>query len=170
MSKSIPGTITPVAAIAILLTVADPSVASGEHGGGHDDGGGPSVPFGEPAPADEADRTIRITANDQMQFEPEGVRVQAGQTVRFVVENVGKVQHSFTLGTPRSQEQHEAEMRGMAPDRIAGHMEENPMGMVVQPGETGTLTWRFEDAGPVEFACHIPGHFVAGMTGRIRVN
>ena len=149
-----------VAAVALMVALVLVGCASAPE----------AAPEPEPAPAEEADRTIRISAHDQMRFDPEGVRVQAGQTVRFVVKNVVRVQHSFTLGTPQSQERHEAEMQGMAPDRMASHMEENPMGIVVQPGETDTLTWRFEDGGAVEFACHIPGHFVAGMTGRIRVN
>lgn len=58
----------------------------------------------------------------------------------------------------------------MAPERMAGHMEDSPNGVVVQPGRTGSLTWRFERGGPIQFACHIPGHYPAGMKGGIRVD
>jgi len=35
--------------------------------------------------------------------------------------------------------------------------------IVVEPGETGTLTHTFDDAGTVEIGCHQPGHYGAGM-------
>ena len=104
-----------------------------------------------------------------MRFEPAQIAVQPGETVRFVVENEGQLQHSFTLGTPDYQQAHEREMQGMPMEDMAGHMDGSPNGIVVQPGETGVLTWRFERGGPVEFACHIPGHYPAGMKGRIRI-
>jgi uncharacterized cupredoxin-like copper-binding protein len=34
----------------------------------------------------------------------------------------------------------------------------------------GTLIWKFAQAGTVEFACLIPGHYEAGMKGSIRVD
>jgi len=40
----------------------------------------------------------------------------------------------------------------------------------VAPGGTDTLIWKFTQAGTVEFACLIPGHYEAGMKGSIRVN
>lgn len=165
----------PVRAIVagVLLVAVGVASAAGEHehehGHGDDNGGGHSKPFGKPAPAQQADRTIRVTARDTMRFEPRRIRVDAGETIRFVVMNTGELRHSFTLGTPRGQEAHEREMQGMAVDRMATHMQGNPAGMVIPPGERDSLTWRFEGEGPVEFACHIPGHFGAGMIGRIRI-
>jgi uncharacterized cupredoxin-like copper-binding protein len=61
-------------------------------------------------------------------------------------------------------------MQGMPMEEMAHHMRDEPNGLVVQPGETKSLTWRFAEGGPVQFACHIPGHYPAGMKGRIRVN
>lgn len=151
---------------ALLLMLPLAAGASGDHAGGHGDD---SAVFGEPADPGEADRTIKVIARDTMSFEPAQVDVKPGETVRFVVENVGDVQHSFTLGTPAGQEAHEKEMQGMAMEDMAGHMDNDPTGMVVQPGETGRLTWHFDAEGPVEFACHIPGHYPAGMKGRIRI-
>jgi uncharacterized cupredoxin-like copper-binding protein len=45
-----------------------------------------------------------------------------------------------------------------------------PNSITLEPGETGQLTWRFGDAGTLEYACHEPGHFDAGMHGPIRVD
>jgi uncharacterized cupredoxin-like copper-binding protein len=39
----------------------------------------------------------------------------------------------------------------------------------VDPGRKGTIVWTFNRAGSIEFACLIPGHFEAGMIGRITV-
>ena len=168
----------------LLLVLAGPLPASGDHEGGHDDaghggeghgdeghhdGGGHSFGFGEPAPASQADRTVRITAKDTMKFSPDSVTVEAGETVTFVVENVGRLQHSFSLATPTAQREHEKEMQGMPMDQMASHMDDDPNGIVVQPGQTDRLTWHFTEGGPVQFACHIPGHYPAGMKGRIRI-
>lgn len=152
---------------ALLLMLGAPAVmANGDDGHGHSHGG---FDFGAAAPNAQPDRTIEVIARDTMDFEPESITVQPGEVVRFKVRNVGNIQHSFTLGSPEYQKHHEEEMKGMAPDKLAGHMEDEPNGLVVQSGEAATLTWRFEGGGPVQFACHIPGHYPAGMQGRIRI-
>ncbi len=160
--------------LALLLAPLTSAIAAGEHEGGHghEDGhgdGGHQVAFGQPADPGDADRTVEVIARDTMRFEPDRIKVEAGETIRFVVNNVGQLQHSFTLGTPASQKAHEKEMQGMAMEAMAGHMDNDPTGMVVQPGGTGQLTWRFKASGPIQFACHIPGHYPAGMKGRIRI-
>lgn len=45
-----------------------------------------------------------------------------------------------------------------------------PNSITPQPGETSQLTWRFGDAASLEYACHEPGHYEAGMRGRITVS
>ena len=171
-----PSTLASIALLALSLATGGAAVAAGEHDGEHDSegdghghGGGHSFSFGSPADASEADRTIRVTARDTMEFEPEAVSIAEGTTVRFVVDNVGQLQHSFTLATPTRQKEHEEEMQGMSMDRMAGHMDGDPNGIVVQSGETESITWRFTEATTIEFACHIPGHYPAGMKGSINV-
>ncbi len=165
---------SPYAAAALLalsLAAVGPVIAAGEHDGEHGNhGGGHTFGFGAPADAGEADRTITVTARDNMKFSPDSVLIDKGTTVRFVIENVGQLQHSFTLATPAQQREHEEEMQGMSMDRMAGHMDDDPNGIVVQPGDTGSITWRFTEATTVQFACHIPGHYPAGMKGSIRVS
>ena len=166
---------------ALLALPVAGAVAGGDHegghghgeAGGHDDGhahGHAQFEFGHPAPAAEADRSIEIVARDDMSFEPESVRIERGQTVRFVVRNAGELQHSFTLGDRRYHRRHDREMQDMPADEIAHHMQDSPNGMVIQPGKTGTLTWHFERAGDIRFACHIPGHYPAGMWGEIETS
>lgn len=184
---------SPIAATAALLLLigAAPALASGEHEGGHgNDGHGQAgghgdghgaghggghghgkveFGFGEAAVAAKADRTVEIVAYDNMRFEPEQITVEPGETVRFRVRNAGKMQHSFTLGTGKYHRQHDQEMMSMPAEQIPAHMDDSPNGVVVQPGQTETLTWRFSASAPIRFACHIPGHYPAGMVGMLRV-
>ena len=41
--------------------------------------------------------------------------------------------------------------------------------MGVDPTETGYTTYRFDEPGTVEFACHLPRHYGYGMHGSIEV-
>lgn len=156
-----------VAAVAAFLS--PPAIGSGEHGhsGGHgaDHGG---FAAGAPASVSEAGRTIRITA-DEYRFEPETVSVERGQVVRFVVTNQGAQKHNFVIGTPAEQKAHEQEMQRMAEQGGAmGH--DDPNAVTVDPGETEELTWRFSNDATVRYACHLPGHYEAGMEGTVAIN
>jgi len=124
-------------------------------------------PFGAPAPADRATRTVEITMN-AMTFEPATIDVQAGETVRFVVTNASTIDHEFTLGDEATERAHRAEMAEMMArgERMA---HDDPNAMTVAPGQTGELTWAFGSAGPLEYDCNIPGHAESGMKGHIAV-
>jgi len=39
----------------------------------------------------------------------------------------------------------------------------------VGPGKRGEIGWRFNRAGTFYFACLVPGHFEAGMIGKVEV-
>jgi uncharacterized cupredoxin-like copper-binding protein len=39
----------------------------------------------------------------------------------------------------------------------------------VQPGNKRTLVWQFTKAGEFYYACLVPGHFEAGMIGKVIV-
>jgi uncharacterized cupredoxin-like copper-binding protein len=45
-----------------------------------------------------------------------------------------------------------------------------PNSVSLEPGETKELTWRFGHPGTLEYACHEPGHYQAGMRGRLTVS
>jgi uncharacterized cupredoxin-like copper-binding protein len=118
---------------------------------------------GEPAAADAAAGTVEVTTHDTMSFEPSRITVSAGETVTFKVTNAGQAVHEFTLGDAAMQQQHADEMAQMR-DSMAHNQ---PNSITVQPGETKQLTWRFGDNGTLEYGCHQPGHYQAGMRGRI---
>jgi uncharacterized cupredoxin-like copper-binding protein len=44
---------------------------------------------------------------------------------------------------------------------------DDPNSVLVPPGETKELTWKFSKDADIEFACNIPGHYESGMVGKI---
>jgi uncharacterized cupredoxin-like copper-binding protein len=122
--------------------------------------------IGEPADGSEADRTIEVDAFD-MAFDLERIEVEAGEVVTFVVTNTGEAVHEFTLGDAAMQQEHAEEMAADA----QGHAHDDaPNTVTVDPGETQELTWRFGDAGEIQYACHVPGHYQAGMYGELVIS
>ena len=120
--------------------------------------------FGHQGVAANVDRTIKIVALDTMRFSPAMLTVHAGETVRFVVTNRGHLLHEWVLGNRREQLAHEAEM-----ERMGNRMDHDPNGILLPPGKTATLIWTFVKPGKLYYACHEPGHYVAGMVGTIIV-
>ncbi|MGI8517495.1 MAG: cupredoxin domain-containing protein [Acidimicrobiia bacterium] len=120
--------------------------------------------FGSPAEPTEADRVIEITATDQLVFEPADVTVSSGETITFRIVNQGNLLHDFTLGDQATQDEHEAEMAAMG-----GMAHDLPNVVNIPAGQTVELTWSFPDGGIVLIGCHQPGHYPAGMKGRVFV-
>ena len=102
--------------------------------------------------------------DDRMRFVPDRVSVKRGETIRFVVHNAGKVKHELVLGTRAELKAHAALMR-----KFPEMEHTDPNRLSVDPGKTGTLVWQFTRAGTFDFACLQPGHFEAGMRGKITV-
>lgn len=50
----------------------------------------------------------------------------------------------------------------------AAMVHDDPNAVFVQPGETKELIWRFDRVQNLQFACNVPGHSQAGMTGAFR--
>ena len=98
---------------------------------------------------------------DAMRFEPSEITVRAGDSIRFVVTNVGVVQHEAVVGTPDEQRAHAEEM-------AAGDVHYHSNGVLVDPGQTGEFETWFP-AGQYLIACHLPGHYEAGMVGLLNV-
>ena len=127
-----------------------------------------AIVYGGPAKAAEATRTVAITMAD-ISFTPTLVQVKKGEVVRFVVKNTGQIAHEFSIGDAASQAAHLAMMeKAMESGKEVHHVHATNL-VSVDPGKTRELTWRFSDAGTFEYDCNMPGHFEAGMTGKIVV-
>jgi uncharacterized cupredoxin-like copper-binding protein len=164
---------TRIAAAFATLALA----AAAQAGPGHDApaGKGKGKPAAAAAKAQQQDwgiagdpravrRTIEISMSDTMRFTPSTLQVREGETVRLVVVNRGKTMHELVIGTPKVLDAHAALMRRFP------HMEhDEPHSAHVQPGRRQSLVWTFNRAGDFAFACLIPGHYEAGMVGKIKV-
>ncbi|WP_252275544.1 cupredoxin domain-containing protein [Pseudomonas subflava] len=154
---------------ALLCVLSLPALAAGDHGGhgSHAHGEQAASSFGQPAAAGQATRTVEVVLGD-MYYRPDSLEVQAGETVRFVLKNEGKLPHEFSLGDAASHAEHQQQMLAM---QQMGHgmLHEDATTASVAPGERAELTWTFAEAGTLQFACNIPGHYQAGMVGELRV-
>ena len=122
------------------------------------------TPFGREGDPKRATRTIDVGMSDKMRFTPAELNVRQGETVRFRVRNSGQVMHEMVLGTMDDLKKH-AEMMKKHP----GMEHDEPYMAHVAPGKTGTMTWQFTKAGEFYYGCLIPGHFEAGMIGKVKV-
>lgn len=153
--------------------------AEGPAGHGHSHR--PSI--GEPAKTSDATRTVEIKVIDNA-YEPESVRVKAGETIRFIITNTGQLLHEFAIGTAAMHADHQKEMAVMMehgmitatgideqmmkmdmPGTTMKH--DDPNTILIAPGEQKELVWKFTNATDLEFACNIPGHYETGMVGKI---
>ena len=121
-------------------------------------------PFGKAADPSRAATTIRVDMADTMRFTPSRLTVKRGDTVRFVATNRGRVLHEMVLGTMDELREHAEMMR-----KHPGMEHDEPHMLHVAPGKTGQMGWRFTRAGEFYYGCLIPGHFEAGMVGKITV-
>ena len=120
--------------------------------------------FGRAADPRKAKRTVRVEMSDAMRFQPSEIRVKRGEVIRFVPVNRGKVMHEMVIGTLDELKQH-AELMRKHP-----HMEHDEAHMAhVAPGKSGEIAWQFTKAGEFFYACLLPGHFEAGMIGKVTV-
>ena len=100
-----------------------------------------------------------------MRFTPDQLKFKAGETVRFVVRNDGRIRHEMVIGSVDELKEHAAMMRT---NPTMKHADSNMISLA--PGEEGEIIWQFGNAGTFDFACLVPGHLEAGMTGKIEVN
>lgn len=128
-------------------------------------------------------RTVKIDMTEYS-FSQQQLEFKAGETVKFILSNKGKLKHEMTIGTPEEQEAHRKAMEDMSDNAHAGHgghgdhgthdhhgMDHDmPAGAIhVDPGQTKEFVWQFTSAATLQFACNYPGHADLGMEGKIAV-
>ena len=72
--------------------------------------------------------------------------------------------HELVIGTRQELDEHATLMA-----KFPGMEHDEPYMAHVAPGKTGALVWNFNRVGEFDFACLIPGHYQAGMVGKINV-
>jgi uncharacterized cupredoxin-like copper-binding protein len=94
-------------------------------------------------------------------FEPGEIRVPHGVPVTFVLTNDDPIGHEFIVGDEALQQRHEI---GTEPRHGTRATE---VSLDALSRRTTTIT--FDRAGELTYACHLPGHFIYGMKGRLVV-
>ena len=120
--------------------------------------------FGREGDPKKATRTIKVDMSDKMRFSPESLEIKRGEIVRFEAKNSGKIMHEMVLGTMDELKKHAELMR-----KHPGMEHEEPYMAHVAPGKTENIVWQFTKPGEFYFGCLIPGHFEAGMVGKVVV-
>lgn len=99
-----------------------------------------------------------------MRFAPNLIKVKAAETVRFLMRNTEKTPHEMVIGSTAELKEHAEMMR-----KMPGMQHAEPNMVTLDPGQRGSIVWQFGSVGIVNFACLVPGHYEAGMTGTIQV-
>ena len=120
--------------------------------------------FGREGDPTKVSRTVNVDMSDRMRFTPAELTVRQGETVRFRVKNSGKVMHEMVLGTMDGLKKH-AELMKKHP----GMEHDEPYMAHVAPGKTHSMVWQFTTPGEFYYGCLVPGHFEAGMLGKVKV-
>jgi uncharacterized cupredoxin-like copper-binding protein len=149
-----------VASLLALTAAAWPGTPGYGHDAAHFSAGVPGDPK-------KRARAIVVTMKEgdgTMSFVPDRLEIRRGEQVRFVLQNIGELEHEFVLASTEENLKH-AEVMKKYPD-----MEhDDPNARRVKPKKKDEIVWRFTKAGKFEYGCLIPGHREAGMTGTIIV-
>lgn len=148
-----------IASLLFSATLAVAAAAHADAGHQHADSG---AAIGQPGLMVDVTRTVKIDMGDNMRFTPANIRVKQGETVRFLVSNRGQLKHEMVIGNAAQLAEHAALMRKMPEMEHA-----EPNQVTVAPGKSDELVWQFDHAGTLDFACLEPGHYEAGMVGKI---
>ena len=111
------------------------------------------------ATPDDGTQVIEVELADSLTIEPAKMTVTAGTPVRFVVTNVGAVDHDFFIGSDKEQLQRESGTGEPGKARF----------IAVPPGETVELTLTFDEAGKTIAGCTVAGHYSNGMKANITI-
>ena len=169
--------------VSLLVAPGMTFAAPGEAGHKHE-----TAAVGEPAKPTAKTRTVQVVMGDNF-YEPETIPVKTGETVHFVIKNTGEFLHEFNIGTSTMHAAHQKEMAMMVEHGMLsttgvdekkmnmdhskmagmGHSmkHDDPNSVLVEPGQSKELTWKFIKQTTLEFACNMPGHYEAGMVGKV---
>ncbi len=140
--------------------------------------------IGEKGDPKAVDRTINIKMYDNY-YEPNVIKIKKGETIKFIVENLGEQVHEYNIGTKEMHIKHQPEMQKLIDheiilfdkidkdkmkkmskmDHSLAHAHANSI--MLEPKSTGEIIWKFSRNIDLEMACNIPGHYDSGMVGNL---
>lgn len=98
----------------------------------------------------KAPATVNVTLSD-FKVEMSNSNLPAGTTVTYVITNKGAITHEMVL-----------EKEGVTDEPLEFDGTEQEAEDIA-PGTTRTVEWTIPEAGKYQLACHVPGHYEAGM-------
>lgn len=137
--------------------------------------------------SNEVSRTINVKMYDNY-FEPKSIKVKRGETIKFAVENKGKLVHEYNIASKKMHLKHQPEMMMMMqmgillPTKLdmkkmkeasktnnaMSHSHSNSL--LLEPNKKGEIIWKFSTNEELEIACNVPGHYQAGMVSAVSIN
>lgn len=122
---------------------------------------------GTPGDPKKPFRVIEMTAKETdkgMAFEPAKIVVEQGEQIKFVISNVGELDHEFMLDSLEANKKH-----AIAMQKNPEMEHDDPNGKRIVSKKQADMVWKFSKLGTFEYACLIPGHYEAGMKGVVEV-
>lgn len=95
----------------------------------------------------------------EFEFDPAESVVPAGEAITLNLSNAGSVEHNWVVLASGAKIEAESEL-----DESMIYFEG-----LLNPGEAETFTFTAPAPGGYQVICDVPGHFTAGMEGRLRV-
>ena len=143
--------------------------------------------IGKKGESSEVDRVIEIKMYDNY-FEPNVINIKKGETIKFLVKNLGLLVHEFNIATKKMHLNHQPEMMEMMENEILlgdkidyekmkeiaktnhsmAHSHSNSV--LLEPNKSGEIIWKFNTDINLEAACNVPGHYESGMIAKININ
>ena len=132
----------------------------------------------------DVDRVITVLMYDNY-YKPNQIKIKKNETIKFLVKNEGELVHEFNIATKAMHLKHQTEMMEMVENEILlvdkidkikmkemskknpsmAHSHSNSV--LLSPGESTELIWKFSNKTKIEAACNVPGHYELGMIAKI---
>ena len=145
-----------------------------------------NMKIGSKGNANNVSRVIKVIMYDNY-YEPSSFQINAGETIKFEVENAGELVHEFNIANKMMHIKHQPEMEKMVEneilfadsidkdkmkkmakmDKSMGHSHSNSV--LLEPKQKGDIIWKFDNAVNIEVACNVPGHYQAGMIAKVNI-
>ena len=145
-----------------------------------------NMKIGSKGNENDISRVIKVIMYDNY-YEPSSFQINAGETIKFEVENAGELVHEFNIANKMMHIKHQPEMEKMVDNEIlfADSIDKNKMkkmakidksmghshsnSVLLEPKQKGNIIWRFDNAVNIEVACNVPGHYQAGMIAKVNI-
>lgn len=134
----------PVFGVALFVLSSAFALACSSSGGGGGAAGGGS-----------AAQEVKATTTE-FKFDGAPATLKSGQSYKFTVTNSGTVAHEFMI-MPRGVTDHSKALLSITEAELA-------------PGKTVTKEATLSQKGDFEIACHVPGHYEAGMHSNVTIS